>query len=203
MKKFLLMLGAVALALTTGFTMTACGGGGGGGGVNAGTRATMNTRDFGRGAKMFQLLPNNGVESELYCVSNSANEVNENQAVCAGRMRAGGKMFNVYYTYTKVNETTYTLTITNNSVENVKAPEFVEALGFGTTLTGDDEGQFIASNIDSLSGMTINFTFNMATHMVNVESRMIVEDQEAEPPFHEEIYRNTDMVFRVLPCTYN
>lgn len=203
MKKILFLVGVLA-ALGTSFTLTACGGGGT-------SSNSMSMGDFARGAKEFQLLPNNGMVGTIYAAPSAGPTTtlphgssidDADSVIVSGYYRAGTQRHPMIYTYTKLTDSEYDLSFTHEEEITTEAVSFIRSLGFGTTITDEDGGTFVASNIDSLSGLEIHMTFDMDSHLVHVVSEMTVEVQDGDPPFETQVYKDTYISFRVLPNMY-
>lgn len=207
MKKILFLVGVLA-ALGTSFTLTACGGG------SSTSSNSMSMGDFARGAKEFQLLPNNGMVGTIYAAPSAGptttlphgSSIDDAESVIvSGYYRAGTQRHPMIYTYTKLSDSEYDLSFTHEEEITTEAVSFIRSLGFGTTITDEDGGNFVATNIDSLSGLDIHMTFDMNSHLVHVVSSMTVEVQDpepGEPAFETEVYKDTYISFRVLPNMY-
>ncbi len=202
MKKILFLVGVLA-ALCTSFTLTSCGGG-------ASDSDTMSMGDFARGAKEFQLLPNNGMVGEIFATPGAGptttlphgSSIDDAESVTVyGYYRAGGHNHPMIYTYKKLDDTQFSLSFSHLEETTAETVAFIQSLGFGTNIKDDDGGTNVGTNIDSVSGLKIEMLFDMVTHTVYIESSMTIADEETKS-FQDIAYKASDVFFRVLPNTH-
>ena len=208
MKKSLSLLTAVA-AFAIGFTLCSCGGGS----SMANGGGKLNIEDMVRGKIKIQTIPNaspfafiyaNGADrADVTTIPAGSNYEDATTVVFPGKYEVGRYPHRMTYIYTRESATTFKLTFSVEDTITVDTEAFIRSLGFGTSIQ-PDEGEtvtFASTNIDSLSGISIEMTFDEETQTCTVDSELFIETTDEEtklPKFTKVKYREESFMYRVI-----